>query len=43
MTQETSITNHYSQLQENVNNSDNDDHKDFVMSNGGEIDFSVDA
>ncbi len=43
MTQETSITNHYSQLQENVNNGDDDDHKDFVMSNGGEIDFLVDA
>jgi hypothetical protein len=39
MTQETSITNHYSQLQENVNNGSDDDHKDFVMLNGGEIDF----
>jgi hypothetical protein len=43
MTQETSITNHCSQLQENVNNGNDDDHDDFVMSNGGEIDFSVDA
>ena len=44
MTQETSITSHWSQLQENVSNDgDNDDDEDFVMSNGGEIDFSVDA
>ena len=43
MMQETSISNHYSHLQENVNNGDNDDHKAFVMSNGGEIGFSVDA
>ena len=43
MTLETSITNHYSQLQENVNSGDDDDHEDFVMSNVGEIDFLVDA
>jgi hypothetical protein len=32
-----------SKLQENVNNGEDHDHKDFVMSNGGEIDFSVNA